>query len=600
MTVRRRSCLGCRDGVVALLVSLVQGCSVEAFESASAAPPVVNTCSTQAECGANGQCREGMCVAALGQLDDVIVEIVPTAGAHYGAGDSFFVHLGNTSTADFVRDLRLPDYAEIAGRVVPEIESIAGCTSSYDAANNSLAVHVELSRGEASWGLPAASYEATSQWVPGDDIHPVAGWEFSLNVPTGMYDLYVTALEDCAGVFPPVLVRRLSFRDGGRVPYSLNVASPVELHGTVKLPEAEPDLLQGWTASILEPLQGRVVSTVHTWGDEGGSEFVLRYHPLEGGVAPLIRLAPPDGVAAPSFLWDLTALDLGGSGTVGLDLQALGGISPVRVHAQVLDAEAPTGKISAVAGASVRLRSLAIDGLPGLIARYDTTTTTDDRGQVDVELLPGRYKVVVVPPDESNLALTTDEWVIASTPPEQAGRTVEVTRLVQLTGIVHAPLDGTPLQNTTIRLSPTIVASADFLDKTISPPDPAPRPGSGYTDDAGAFAITVDPGSFDMAVQPRTDRALPWLVRSRLKVPNDGLGVMAVSLPVPIAGVLRDPQDNVVQQALLRVYAPLDKTGAAVLAPTLNSPEVAGVLQVAETRTDESGRFLILLPSATR
>ncbi len=580
---------GCTAAALALAAA-AQGCSVQAFDEQAAASSVVNSCSTQAECGPDAQCRSGMCVAALGQLTDVIVEAVPPATAFYGAGDSFLVPVDGVQIADFARDLDLPQYANVQGRVSVDFGQSSTCVASYDAADKSLGVHVQITRSEAAWGLPSATYEANSQLAAG-------GWEFETRVPSGSYDVYVSPLSDCVSEFPPVLVRGLSFQGPGDVPYALNVAKPSELQGTVKIDD--PALLAGWSVSLLDPSQGQVISTVHTWAAGQATDFTLKYHRVDGGEAPLVRVEPPDGIVAPSILWDLSVLDLDGNGQIGLDLTSLRSLSPVRVKAQVVDGDASPGKIVGVKGASVRLRSLTLNYLSGLSARFDTTVTADEQGQVKVDLLPGRYQVVVFPPDESNLAMTTDEWVVADEPAEQAGRTVEVTTKAVMDGTVLDPLSGNPLVNTSVTATPSAATRTSYLERSLTPPPATPRPGSGFTDGTGSFALTVDSGSFDLAVQPRADSALPWLVRSRLKIPNGGLGTMTVSFPVPVSGVLRDPKGNPVQQALLRVYAPLGPSGATVPAPSLDAPGVQGVLQVAEARTDENGQFRILLPATT-
>ncbi len=580
---------------IGAMATVVAGCSFDALELVGAVPSLANACRTDADCGADAQCGPGICVASRGDLASVVLEISPPASAFYGAGDSFIVPVDGVATADFSRALVLPEYVEVASRITADINDPGACPASYVEFDKSLAVHVELTRSDAVWGLPATTYAANATMTDG-------GWAFSLRVPSGTYDMYVASLAECAAEFPPVLIRRQALA-AGNVPSAYNVGTPMLIEGTVKPPideATQKPSLDGWSVSLVEPRQGRAISTTHTWMSGDASSFSLRYRPIEAPESPLLVITPPKGLAAPSVVWDLSVVDLDGNGSVDLDMSSVGVQSKVTVRARLIDEAASQANVAGVAGATAKLRSTSLDNISdhGLSAVYETSANADDSGDVTLEVLPGRYRVVVVPPDQSSLAVAESEWVIAPSPLEQAGRTFAVPARTRLSGVIEGPRGGEPFGSISVAVAPSVFAPSSFLERTIAPDPVSPRVTSGFTGSDGRFDIPVDPGSLDFAAQPSADSHFPWLVRSRVKLPSDTLGRMTIGYPVPIRGTLHDPQGNAVQQALLRVYAPLDATGAADVTRPLNDPRIEGVLLVAEARTDELGRFQLLLPAA--
>jgi len=70
------------------------------------------------------------------------------------------------------------------------------CSASYDAQAKSSAC-MSSSRAPRRPGAPGATYEVNSQ--PASD-----GWRFAVDVPSGVYDLYLSPLPDCVSEFPPL------------------------------------------------------------------------------------------------------------------------------------------------------------------------------------------------------------------------------------------------------------------------------------------------------------------------------------------------------------------------------------------------------------
>ncbi len=580
--------------ISATVVTIGGACSVAELASTDSVPMVVNACEEDTDCAgaaANaGICTRGICVASSGNVQAAFVEVTPPAVAFYGAGDSFLIPLEGLDHGRWDHDLTLPSYAEVEGMLTTEANILGqlpseACEQAFDSASGSLRVHVELSRSDALHGLPALSVAANAELTN-------EGWRFAENVPPGRYDIYATALSGCDEDFPPVFVSGQPL-EAGEVTLALHVGALSTLSGIVSPPAKGSGhvSLGDWRVSLVEPGQGRLISTTGKLGESNPTNFKLRYQPLSD-VSPLLLLTPPEDVVAPEILWDLSALDLDGDGQVSPNLESLD-TSTVRVRGTMVDAN-----VTPVAGASVRLRSEHLLGAAkGLSARYEAVATSDEEGTIALDLLPGTYQVVVTPPDQTKLAVTETLWEIARTPPVQAGRTVALEPRQELRGSAIEPLGSSPLSGASVTLLPSTIATPDYLERALNPATVNPRVASAVTDSDGRFAIAVDPGRVDLSVKPSEASGFPWLVRARMKVPRAPLGEMPSSFPVPLAGTLRDPGDNLVQRALLRVFAMLDDDSPSGLARSAEMLSGDGVLQIAEGRTDESGDFVLLLPS---
>ena len=370
-----------------------------------------------------------------------------------------------------------------------------------------------------------------------------------------------------------------------------------ELSGIVTPPEdasnpQEHVSLAGWQVSLVEPDQGRLISTTRELNDSNPTNFKLQYKALTEAT-PLLRLTPPEDQVAPEVIWDLAALDLDGDGEVTPSLRALD-LSSVNVRASIVDSD-----VRPVEGATVRLRSTKLLGASqGLNACFETEVTSNGEGSISLTMLPGTYQVVVTPPEETDLAITEATWEVARTPLNQAGRTVEVLTREWVRGSVVDPVNGRPLSGVTVSVQPSTTATVDYLERSLNPIALTPRVASGFTDAFGSFSVAVDSGRIDLSVEPAATSNFPWLVMARVDVPVAHLGKLPATFPIQLSGTLLDPKNGfVVQEALMRVFAVLDADDPTGFARNNDPLDGDGVLQVAEGRTDESGRFMLLLPS---
>lgn len=593
-----------RYSAVPLIVALMLGCS--ASESLTPPGPAQgNRCTSDDDCGVEGVCYAGACHAKRGDAYPLVLEIVPDPSSGPSGGASFLLPaLTSIDTNQPELSLSLPLLGEVEGRVDMTSDTTASCPES-DSADVTISAHVTLTRTEGLIGLPKAKYalKAERDGVMSFAFRPG-------NVPQGAYDLYVEPV-GCSAA--PLFSSNVKV-EGGKVVVSLDLSPATILRGQVKPPEGIS--LDGWHVDLVEPVRGRVISTVARLAPSlDGTSFELAYRPVqrmtagssstgstlqvagpaEGTGSPLVRLRPPDGLIAPTALWDLAAADLSDTGHVFLDMSGMS-FTPVHVTGHV---EGSTTDHPLVTGA-VAFSSLSLSGAGnGVTAGFTVTVPTDERGAYSVSLLPGQYRVVAIPDPALPWAITEVVWQIAETPPNQAGRTVIVDGKPSLLGRARVAAFDVPLAGAVINA----VASTTFnpngvLDSTLGKTPALPRAASNVTDAEGATLLDLDPGLYDLWVRPPETSWLPWFVQPRTLIPTPTPVTRPVtvdlSVPLPwlLGGRAYDANGAPLANALVRAYAGIRSDGKEA-PPT--SP--GSVVQVAETHTSPDGRYKLLLPS---
>jgi protocatechuate 3,4-dioxygenase beta subunit len=85
-------------------------------------------------------------------------------------------------------------------------------------------------------------------------------------------------------------------------------------------------------------------------------------------------------------------------------------------------------------------------------------------------------------------------------------------------------------------------------------------------------------------------------VRPLTEVASDASRLdVQVPLPIAVTGKIADPNGKVVKNALVRAYTLYTATEQPTDASTPTAPQA--VTQIAETRTDQDGSYVLLLPS---
>jgi len=169
-----------------------------------------------------------------------------------------------------------------------------------------------------------------------------------------------------------------------------------------------------------------------------------------------------------------------------------------------------------------------------------------------------------------------------------------------VTGIAVEPQKGSALSRSPVEIVP-IAATPGILEIALGAAASSPRSPTAETGSSGEFSMPVDPGLVALLVRTPEESGFPWLVRSGIEVEvgetaDLDLGMLSATYPVTVEGTLRDPDGNLVQRARLRAFGLVGAKGGVVA----KGEPARRALQVAETRSNESGRFRLLLPASVR
>jgi hypothetical protein len=231
----------------------------------------------------------------------------------------------------------------------------------------------------------------------------------------------------------------------------------------------------------------------------------------------------------------------------------------------------------------------------GTVAAFERVVEADSSGQFEVDLLPGTYRVIATPMPDTGLATAEAIWEIAAGKGVQAGKVVELGPSPILAAEV-TDFTGSPVAGVAVQAAANPVSTySDVLDRALGEIPVVPRAQGTVSKDDGAFEVMCDPGTFDLWVRPESSSGFAWFVRPGVEVSAPGVDLGAIDLPLPVEyhGILGSSDAAVLPSALVRAYAYLD--GVKL---TNDPSKASAVIQIAETRADELGRFSLLLPAS--
>jgi len=387
---------------------------------------------------------------------------------------------------------------------------------------------------------------------------------FNVGVSTGVYTVVVSPLDP--GV-PPVALTGVGM-DAGITPLTVELlpASQVQtVTGTVLAGPGQPQPLPPTVqlqAADGRPLSSRVVAdssgafqlTFGTGVLAGGG--VLQASP---GTAPPGTLAPPAAVAS---------FPVSDPSRFGQPFLVGDTAAPVELSGQILG---PDG--SPVAGANVFLQGTVVGGGTGRVG----PAYSGDAGTFALSTLPqdhaGALQLWIFPPPGSIAGLVRTPVGIPAGAPVGGSWTCPARPV--LSGAVLLP-DAGPLSGAVLRLDPVFPLDSDT---------PLPAMGlSGQTGQAGTFAVRLDPGTYQLEIEPGAP--LP-VVRRLVEVSQAGTQLTPTTIPTGrtlTARVLRNA-GTPVAQALVRVYRREALDGGTPRA-----------LLLGEAVSDASGVVRLLLP----
>ena len=581
-----------------VLAVAMSGCSLA---TADQALQTTNSCSNNGACGTNGVCAtvgaDRACVATTSDLGQVILEVRPAADVNGNVVSSVFtdkltlsgpippslpaVNLGVQANVTFSGQL----FAPVPTGPAPATK----CTGS----DGSLQVKVEL---HAITQYPSLASTYTANAVQDASGH----WVYSLSVPAGTYDVYLTPqpvdLKVCATVsLPPRLVRGVDVTKN--VHFSSGADGMSRVYGTLIVPKGKS--VQGWFIEVVDPTYGFVISDSTPLPDPMGATSVpilggpngtdpqgLRYY---GTTNPIIRCrsapangAPTDPNGTLIVHWTLAGVDALGTGNVTLNLNDLLA-TQIPLQATVVDQNQ-----NGVA-ASVLIQSAALPS--DAKASYRWTAQTDALGQFKAALVQGAYNVVVTPTADSSVTSVQSTWTVDSSN-LGFGKTFVLPQRPIAQGTVVTPSGG-PVS------SVPVVATAHAPDMltyfsaySTTTTSLVARDGNITTDAMGMFSFPIDPVAVDFSVRPDASSRFGWLVVPGLLVnsatvtPVDNLKPLTLSAPVLVNGTVSSP-DGVVPSAVIRAYIPV---------PPTDKTAPPNLVQIGETVSDANGHYELPLP----
>lgn len=591
----------------------ISGCTISAVGEAEDMRPI-NSCSVESDCRSDENCNDGLCQPSNGELEALLIEVTPPADSGTQRL-SFVSHLEEVPTSG--GELTIAPVYPLAVTGNLHLPATEDCDPTYpqDGAmplppsfDRSLPVSVTLLPRERLLGLPQQLYLTVS------DFRKDGTYKFDIVVPPGNYDVYMVPNQAQQNCFvPPQLFRNQKI--SGKTPLEYTASRNRELNLQLHWPKGARTL-DGWSADVIEPLGGRPISTAVTLGSPSMRAAEVVYgvplvystvRDVSGTLDPveyaadLVRLRPPEGMAAPTIFFDRSAISLlsdTSPSVVGFTRYP----DPVRVEGQLARAEDGAPLAGSVTVVSTRVAG--VDS--GIFASFQATVevTEKDQGIFAFDLPPGEYRVHAVPatavdvtsPGRGSLSAFETQWEIAADSAFQAGKLLELSAATLVTG--QSEFEGAE-----VRIDPSPQSVLPFQQAFGGAPF-VPR-GRNALVEAGRFEVSVDPGRFDVSVVGPEELGYGWLVRPGVEVSDEPRDLGIVKLVSPSAlrgtttGLFPDPRGSaLVARAIgscsVRAYAYLDKD----LVYTRDDAAAVSVVQVAETRSDENGAFRLLVPSS--
>lgn len=603
-------------------LALYSGAALTDCAVAAGLPPssdiAVNQCESNDDC-AGGQCIDNVCHAKNPKLSSVVVTVTPSDSG----GTYYFDYPSNGDT-----NINLPKSVALAGKLlvphgkddcVPSFIPESGQTIVPNTSDGAVpAADILFRRNRRVPGLPADLYRV----VIGQNLYT-----FSVSLPADDYDIYIRPLAQPTDTLCPVPPRLLlKQKVTGNLDFKLVAPSKLDVHVVWPKVGSPP---VGWTLDLIDPDTGYAISwpRVITYDDvpiEGTSDntypvslsYVPTYGPdAKGVLQPLpdstivLRLTPPadpdptvsspDDVVAPVILAQLSGAEIGNAAAPA-ELRLTTALpDKVTVQFDLEHDEMPAAGI-------VTLTAIDLPGFSELPTAFTRTVTIDQYGTGTVDLLPGQYRVVATPAaacdPTSCLGTTQTIWSIPASPSYQEGKTLQFFESVHVTGRAVLANNAAAVGATVRALASPSIVDFNVMNQGDAKAEVLPRSAFTQVDGQGDFLLGADGGTYDFRVEPNPDTGFAWLVHPQVTIDaatNDeqDLGVLKLPLPIVYKGQLTSGSGDsqiVSPSALIRAYVYLSEAGKVIAAPT----DTSVALQVAETHSDSSGEFTLLIPAS--
>jgi hypothetical protein len=469
----------------------------------------------------------------------------------------------------------------------------------------------------AALGLPVQPVIASQTVLrlfaaPGPFHGPSYGCDAFL--PPGEYERTVVPDPPYDAIFGPAIDRGIVLV-AGQAPSTTDVTTVSQFDltseqgttmalPTFKVSRQDGLPLDGWTAYLRDINTGRTISNVRTLSGTSATFQLLTFRGLPETALwdAVLVTQPPPGTPLPTGVFPgVNRIQLPSTETY----PALP--PPISVTGSI------TGPGDAPVDADVEFEGLAFTNGNGATLSYtdfefNTTAQARSSGsgtsQYRVTLPQGEYRVTVRP------VVDSDTYADASMAPALYVTTLLVDDRVTLMDFPQLPpmrkisgtaviADGRPLIGATVQAIPVGCdqppdladgGSASRLKQLGDTPSCLPRPQQTLvTDPKGIFSLLVDPGGYQLRVQPAEGTGFPWVTRDLLP---SAAGSVRTIVPAPFHTTFQivDVNDVPVVRALVKAFlVPAAAPDASTSAPAV---------ELGETLTDGSGQCDLYLDLA--
>jgi len=596
------------SSTLALAASVVLGCSASASLGPTDGSPTdseasTNQCFPGAPCLGGFCSDEGYCRSETTALSALLLEVTPPAGTPPIAGVRFMNQVPELPESGEL-DIALGQISHVSvvvrGAEISEAQCVppTGEVPPGTATDGTMATRVTLIPRESQIGLASPTY--SKEVLPGS----VGSYAVPLVAPPGRYDIHVEPLGvDGSCWRSPYLIVDQELMSGD-VALNLELPVPAKLDLTLVYP-GYIDVLSQWQVDIVDRVTGKVLSNRVVLKDPTGLGGELEYHavlaysPVDGEsstpATELVRLSPPATVTAPIVYLERSVVELFDPGEGVVD-QLTSLPSPVTYTGRVNLKDTAEPAPSTVTLVATELSSIST----GVVAAFSRTVQTDPSGVFEVDLLPGKYQVLMEP-ESDELAQTTTELTVSSGSDNQAGKVLEVGSRARVAGTL-VTLSGAPALGVPLEAYP--MASAMDVDvisaaRGIIPFVPRAEvvralDADGRLVETATFTLLADPGTFHLIARPEVSTGFAWGFALGLEVQGENIGLpdIVLSPPFVVEGTISSSDVGLVPGALVRAYAYV--AGSSF---TSDIEEATSIVAVGEARVDADGRYRLLLPS---
>ena len=555
-----------------VLVTLV-GCSFGSSEVQT----IENSCADDAGCPA-GSCVGNICIDDSGASVEVAIEVLRSATDMQRVTPASWAFATEPASGSSDRDLVLPATREVRGVVrwgnlrVPSTLRFVRRMAEPVALLAPVAVEVDTLREAAGEDGPGV-YDFTTVLVASETYDVVV-------LPSS--DIVVTpteATEPAIRSLPPMYSEVVVGAGDVAEPFRFDVEFPVDislnctdntdagctLEAEVLSIDGEDELAESnLQVRAIDRQTGRVISSIGETDELG--RFAIRIG--EGVSGYLIRVT--SGVGRDPFP------------AVSVDPDVAFANDPIkkRIYIPRLSPVQSTGSVrdlsnSAVPGATVRFLSTGIFGENqlGLDGSFSGSAITNEEGVYGAELLPGYYSITVTPPAdvENSWGILSAEALVGEE--VSAPEALVVPSQFELRGWVTTFGDE-------IASGVTVLARARPLPEPVA----MHRSQEAVSTDLGGFEMSVDAGLYDLHLKAPSETGFAWLVEPEVVMSGDVERAYRLDPPIPVRGVVRSSDGEIVTDALIRAYVLTRAEGGATRS-----------LQVAETVSGEDGSYRLLI-----